>query len=38
MSQNRDARDRAGVIDGLDRGDASDRATAALVEELNRRT
>ena len=38
MSQNRDARDRAGVIDGLDRGDAGDRATAALVEELNRRT
>jgi transcriptional regulator len=37
MSQNRDARDRAGVIDGLiRRGDADDHAVAALVEKLNR--
>jgi transcriptional regulator len=34
MSQNRDARDRAGVIDGLRRGDASEREVATLVEKL----
>jgi transcriptional regulator len=37
MSQNRDARDRAGVIAGLvQRGDGDDREVAALVERLNR--
>jgi transcriptional regulator len=37
MSQNRDARDRAGVIAGLSNGDADDRQVAALVEKLYRR-
>ena len=36
MSQNREARDRAGVIAGLaERGDARDQEVAALVEKLN---
>ena len=37
MSQNRDARDRAGVIEGLvRRGSADDHEVATLVEKLNR--
>jgi transcriptional regulator len=37
MSQNRDAGDRAGVVDGLtQRGEARDREVAALVEKLSR--
>jgi transcriptional regulator len=37
MSQNRDQRDRAGVVQGLgDRGETHDAETAALVDKLMR--